>query len=526
MNRQIKINVSDRDGWQKEYLFPKNIVHIGSGPRSDLVLEPGRGAGVAHLHAQLIVSASDSGCQLVNLGDTDILIAVGPSDDQALPPRSVTDLVNGTVFKLGDFTLTFYGDGDGDAYDSSIRPSEHIGLNISLPQTRLAANQSLDGAVTVSNLGDQTGVQFALELEGLEHDCYSIEPGPLLSAGADRDVSFHIYHRGNKPLAGDRRITIRAAAPQAYPGEQATVSRVVQILPFYRHKLQFVLPAEVAPPLPVEEAPKTETPTPPVERAPRVESALPSWEEDWEAPPVEEAAPPPPAAAKPVPQVEAAAPLREEVEEEIPEPMPEAEAVPPLPVEEQQPEIVTPSPVAEEEFPEIKTAAPLEEEQTPQVEEQEEQVPVEAAAPAPEEPEALAPEISPPPEAEAVPAPPTEAEPPPVAEDWWSAEARISPEKEAEEQRVLKLKASPPPEAKAEPAPPVEAGPPPAVEDEWWSEVEAGPAEQIEEQQVLKLKASPPPEAEPVPVEASPSPATEDWWSPEAKDGEEPIEEQ
>jgi len=356
MNRQIKINVSDRDGWQKEYPFQKNIVHIGSGPRSDLVLEPGRGAGVAHLHAQLIVSASDSGCQLVNLGDTDIFIAVGPSDEQALPPRSVTSLVNGTVFRIGDFTLTFYGDESGDIYDSSSRPSEHIGLDISLPQTRLAANQSLDGVITVSNLGDQTGVQFALELEGLKDDCYSMEPGPLLSAGADRDVSFHIHHRGSKPLAGDRRITIRAAAPQAYPGEQATVSRVVQVLPFYRHKLHLVPPVEAAPP-------------------------------------IEKTAPPPPMAVEPVPQVDMAAPQQEEVEveAEAPDLMPAAEVAPPLPVEEQPPEIAAPTPVAEKELPEIKAAALLEEEPAPQIEEQEEPTPVETVAPAPEEPEPLTP---------------------------------------------------------------------------------------------------------------------------------------
>jgi hypothetical protein len=98
MDQDYKLEIIDRDGWVKEQALEKPINYIGSGPRSDIVLEPTRGGGVAALHAQLIVSnqgqaapvsyaaPGDSGCQLVNLGDSDILL--GATGEQALPPRS------------------------------------------------------------------------------------------------------------------------------------------------------------------------------------------------------------------------------------------------------------------------------------------------------------------------------------------------------------------------------------------------------------------------------------------------------
>ena len=39
MNQHIRIEVIDKDGWRKEYPLDKSIVHIGSAPGSDLVLE-------------------------------------------------------------------------------------------------------------------------------------------------------------------------------------------------------------------------------------------------------------------------------------------------------------------------------------------------------------------------------------------------------------------------------------------------------------------------------------------------------
>src|SRR5512136_2561617 len=260
MNEHIRIEVIDREGWQKELTLDRTIVHIGSDPRSDVVLEPARGTGVAPLHAQLIAANSGLGYQLVNLGDADILL--GPSGDQVLPPRSVTRLADGLLFKLGEFTLIFHC-GDEGPSESFAGDSQYIGLKLSLSQTRLGPKRLLEGRVTVSNLGDRSGAQFNLELEGMEPDCFDIEPGPILAAGAMKEVTFRLYHRGDKPMAGDRHIVIRAEAPNAYPGEEMTVSQTIEILPLYRHSLRLLSPDRVEPEPQVEAQPAAVRVAPP-----------------------------------------------------------------------------------------------------------------------------------------------------------------------------------------------------------------------------------------------------------------------
>jgi hypothetical protein len=529
MNQHGKIGVIDRDGWQREYPLHKNIVRIGSDPRNDIVLESERGMGVAPLHAQLITSTGKSGYQLVNLGDVDILLSL--SGDQAIPPRSATNIVSGTVFKIGEFTLIFYSDvgGDGVVSGGFTSSSEHVGLRVSLPRTWLEPNRSLGGVVTVSNLGD-LGVQFNLELEGLEPDCYDIEPGPILASGAEKELLFHLYHRGNKPLAGDHHIAIRATAPRAYPAEQATVSQVIRVLPFFRHKLHIVPPAKVGSSRRVKErqVPTVEVgpPPPPAERAPEAKAGSPSQVEDWWAPA-------PIVAVERAPQAEAAAPLPAEVSE----PTSRAETSPSLQVEEPTPEVEAglPSPVAAEPTPQTGTGLPtqVEEEREPEAEivpsapMEDEWAP--AAEAGPEERQVLKLKASPLPETETEQAQ-VEAGPSPPAEDWWSAETEAEAvlEEETEERQVLKLKASPPTEAETEQGLEAESGPPPT--EDWWSaEAEAGPEEETEGQQVLKLKASPLPETEEkqAQAEAGPSPLAEDWWTPQPEtDTPPPIEEE
>jgi hypothetical protein len=553
MNQHIQIEVIDRDGWRKAYPLRKNIIHIGSNPRSDLVLAPERGGGVAALHAQVLVSTGASGCQLINLGDTDILL--GPLGEVVLSPRSATRIADGTVFRVGEFTLTFHGDEEmeREVTGSSVSSGTHIGLDVSLPKMRLAANQSLDGVVTVSNLGDQSGVQFDLEFEGLEADCYSIEPGPLLSAGAEREVSFHLYHRENKPLAGDRRITIRATAPQVYPDEQASVSRVIQVLPAYRHTLRIVRPSS--------EAAGAELPDstvdaaiaqPPVEAGPSPAGRV--SEQDWwtassqaitdetEAP-IEQVL----AEVMAPPQEVVPEEKVEEATEQVAEP--EAGPAPPL-VAQAAAEAQEPSPPGEDGPQEVAVPPSLQAvEMTVPKTEVEPVPPMEGQAAVTDlsdrrvEASALADtsaEVEHLPQAEtALPveaepaqmgieeaqAPEAEIKPPPSTEQWWSPEATASPQDQARETQVLKLRASPPPTAAEEPARP-QTSPPPAAEDWWSAEVDTGPEEEGEEQQVLRLKASPSPEteAEQAPVEGEMTPSTEDWWSDGQQVGQEEPE--
>ncbi len=357
MNEQIRLEVIDREGWQKELPLERTIVHIGSDPRSDVVLEPARGGGVAPLHAQLIAANSGLGYQLVNLGDTDILL--GSSGDQVLPPRSVTRLADGLLFKLGEFTLIFHCGDEGPSAGFAGTPgdSRYIGLKLSLSQTRLGPKRSLEGRVTVSNLGDRSGAQFNLELEGMEPDCFDIEPGPILAAGATKEVSFRLYHRGDKPIAGDRRIVIRAEAPNAYPGEEVTVSQAIEILPLYRHSLRLLSPDRVEPAPQVEAQPAAVRVTPPSAVATEPSPQTEDW---WTASPAVTKEPKPrvPAASRAeathAPQAPAPAPSRAA--------SPAAEAKPPVaesaaPVAPAAP-AVEPAPVVEV-APAVAAAVPL-----------------------------------------------------------------------------------------------------------------------------------------------------------------------
>lgn len=110
--QNIRVEVTDKDGWRKEYVLQKTINHVGVDTRNDVVLETSHGAGVSARHLQLIVN--DAGCRLVNIGNGDISIASGvydtspgatPTQVHPLAPLSSTNVQNGTWIKVGDFTL-------------------------------------------------------------------------------------------------------------------------------------------------------------------------------------------------------------------------------------------------------------------------------------------------------------------------------------------------------------------------------------------------------------------------------------
>jgi hypothetical protein len=428
MNDHIRLEVIDREGWRKEVTLDRTIVHIGSDPRSDVVLEPARGAGVAPLHAQLIAANSGLGYQLVNLGDTDIVL--GSSGDQVLPPRSVTRLAEGLLFKLGEFTLIFHcGDaGPSEAFAGAAGDSRYIGLKLSLPQTRLGPKRSLEGQVTVSNLGDRSGAQFNLDLEGMEPDCFDIEPGPILAAGAMKEVTFRLYHRGDSPMAGDRRIVIRAESPNAYPGEEMTVSQAIEILPLYRHSLRLLSPDRVEPPQ-VETQPAAVRAAPPPAAAP---APSPQTEDWWTASPAVTKEPKPrvPAAgsaeATRAPQAPAPAPSRATAPAAETKPPAAKGAAPAAPAAR----VAEPAPVVEVMPAAVEVTPPKAEAAPPPAAEVTSVAP--AAAPAP------AADVSPP-AAEAAPlpaveeaTPPAEVVPPaPVAEQAAAQAPLQSPQAEA-----------------------------------------------------------------------------------------------
>jgi hypothetical protein len=262
-----RIAIVDRDGWRKEFELDKNLIYIGSDPGDDLCLSASRGAGVAPRHLQLVsVQGDRQRYYAINLGDADLTLSSVETGDRILSPRSAIDLVNGHRLQLGEFTLTFATGAGGSFMPSASagapgptlatrgvvtgpaivaaaeqNPSAVIGLSLALPYTTLDAQYPLDGTIVLHNLGNKPGVQFKLELEGLDPDCYSIGPAPILFPKAQKEVLLRLQHpRQPKPLAGEQRITIHATAPDAYPGEIASVSQVIQIVPFFKHSIRLI----------------------------------------------------------------------------------------------------------------------------------------------------------------------------------------------------------------------------------------------------------------------------------------------
>jgi hypothetical protein len=230
------VAVTDQAGWSKEFSLVKTIAYVGSDKRNDIVLDPERGAGVSARHLQLISVAT--GYRLINMGDTEVRL--GANAEVAVPPRAFVEVNTGEQIQVGDFKLVFQGVGAGASKDSDGN-SRSIGLKMNLQETKLGVNKPLEGTVVVRNWGTKAGVQFILEVDGLDPACLEIGPGPLLFPNAEKEVPFKVHHpRASKPPAGDYRVRIRAVAPAAYPGETAVVSQTVQVLPFYSHKLRVV----------------------------------------------------------------------------------------------------------------------------------------------------------------------------------------------------------------------------------------------------------------------------------------------
>ena len=238
---QSKVEITDKNGWRKEVPLSKSIIHIGSDPRNDIVLDPAYGTGVSPRHIQLISAPNTQGYRLINVGNTDIW--VGQSSEKNLMPRSFTDIGPGERVRLGDFTLIFQGTGVAGGFVAGQYTTGSIGMNLNLTETDLSPDHPIEGSIAVRNLGDKTGVQIKLEVTGLETDMYEVGPGPILFPNAEREVSFRLTHpRRAKPAAGELRFSIRATAPAAYPGDSASVNKVIQLLPFHTYKTRLVIP--------------------------------------------------------------------------------------------------------------------------------------------------------------------------------------------------------------------------------------------------------------------------------------------
>ena len=237
MAQENKVEVINRFGWRKEFVLEKPIIQIGRDARNDLVLDDGHENGIAPRHAQLLPSSvNGQGMRLINLSDEDIQVV--PSNPAAgaattIGPRSSAEVATGDQLKLGDFTLVFYG---GE------RRSEVMKLELELAGNELALTKPLAGTLKIQHVGNKAAVQFKIEVEGLDPDSYELGPGPVLFPNAEKQISFRLIHsRRAHPPAGLHRITFHVTAPDAYPGERASISHEIHVAPFYQHRMRVMV---------------------------------------------------------------------------------------------------------------------------------------------------------------------------------------------------------------------------------------------------------------------------------------------
>jgi hypothetical protein len=250
MAQQSKVEVINRFGWRKELVVEKPIIQIGRDARNDIVLDDGHESDIAPRHAQLLPSTlNHQGMRLINLSDREITVLpaqaapIAPATQPApavvqgagavVAPRSSAEIAGGDQIKMGGFTLIFHG---GEAYSGVMK------LSLELASTILGLERPLEGALRIHHVGNKAAVQFKIELEGLDPDAYEVGPGPVLFPNAEKEVPFRLVHTKRPfPPAGAHRITFHVTAPDAYPGERASISQEIQVSPYYRHKMRVVM---------------------------------------------------------------------------------------------------------------------------------------------------------------------------------------------------------------------------------------------------------------------------------------------
>jgi hypothetical protein len=237
MAREARIEAINQFGWRKEFVVDKAIVLIGSDERNDVVLNGAAPGEVLPRHAQVLPSTlTQSGFRLVNLSSSNIQVRTramtADAEAQVVGPRAATELGDGDRAQLGSFTLVFH---------SGEQRSEIMKLSIALASKTLTVDQPVEGAITLHHVGNKAGVQFRLEVEGIDPNLVEIGPGPVLFPNAEKQVPFRLFHpKGTRPPAGECRITFHALAPDAYPGERASVSDTIVISPYRKHRVRIL----------------------------------------------------------------------------------------------------------------------------------------------------------------------------------------------------------------------------------------------------------------------------------------------
>lgn len=278
---QPSIEVTDRDGWRKEFPLLRNLVMVGSDLANDIPLPESRGQGAEPRHLQILLNPQDgSACRVINMAKSPIEITIA-GQVTLLAPATAMVISMESALRIGDYRLQLHGFGAAPTHSGMngnaplemasfqrpaptpstiaptavikenrpsspafmpVSPSSYnagpIGLAVRMSNAILTQQQPAEAWITVANRGEKTAVQIRLMIEGLPAECYEIPPLPLLFPNAEKNITIPL-HYPNKPLtAGSHPIRFIAVAPEAYPNEQAVVQQSVQVPSVFAHEVK------------------------------------------------------------------------------------------------------------------------------------------------------------------------------------------------------------------------------------------------------------------------------------------------
>lgn len=232
------IKVTDKAGWSRVFALEKAIILIGNDPVSDIILPAGAETTTAPVSLQLICEAqSPTRIKAINLRHNIIpRFNLNSLRSNPILPQQTTELVEGDQLTLGSYLLVFSLTGQGFRL---AQRSEQLGVELLLPSLDLSHDAVLDGEIRLTNFSQQVHLQLDLDIVGLPHECYRIDPAPLLHAGGSETLSVRFIHRGSQPPVGVCQITLKAAAPHAFVLESVSIPFTLNVKPVVAFEASF-----------------------------------------------------------------------------------------------------------------------------------------------------------------------------------------------------------------------------------------------------------------------------------------------
>jgi hypothetical protein len=251
MEAKITAILTDERGWQKPFPLNEGVYWVGSADRVHIQLPVMK--DISPYHLQVVNAHNSPSVRLINLSRGSIVVQKG-AESTLFAPGGIIDVFGPEIFRLGPYTLHFQLQKQNESQPASAEGKQKvIGMRLVLPDIVLRPNIPLVGVLSLQNLGNQA-CQFKVEIDGISEQCYEITPPPLIFAGGEENTEIRFFHKMIAPPAGQQKVTIRVSAPDAYPGEAATVQQMLKVMPYYAQSLSISKPEVESIPVPEEQS--------------------------------------------------------------------------------------------------------------------------------------------------------------------------------------------------------------------------------------------------------------------------------